>query len=67
MKKYDILKQKSIGDDFVAQFLSEDFLLKSNTAKTLYHNYAKYMPIVDYHCHVSPKEIYKDKHFDNIT
>ena len=51
----------------MAQFSSEDFLLKSNTAKTLYHNYAKYMPIVDYHCHVSPKEIYEDKHFDNIT
>lgn len=51
----------------MARFLSEDFLLSGNVAKTLYHNYAKYMPIVDYHCHVSPKEIYDDKHFENIT
>ncbi|MEE1023941.1 MAG: glucuronate isomerase [Acutalibacteraceae bacterium] len=51
----------------MARFLSEDFLLSGNVAKTLYHNYAKYMPIVDYHCHVSPKEIYEDKHFENIT
>ncbi len=48
-------------------FLSKDFLLSSPTARTLYHEYAGQMPIVDYHCHVSPKEIYEDLHFENIT
>ena len=48
-------------------FMSEDFLLTTPTAKTLYHQFAEQMPIVDYHCHVSPKEIFEDKHFENIT
>ena len=48
-------------------FLSEDFLLSTPTARTLYHDYAEQMPIVDYHCHVSPQEIYEDRHFQNIT
>lgn len=48
-------------------FLNEDFLLSTPTAQTLFHQYAKQMPIVDYHCHVSPREIYEDQHFDNIT
>ncbi len=48
-------------------FLTEDFLLKSETAKNLYHGVAKNAPIIDYHCHVSPKEIYEDKRFKNIT
>ncbi|MBQ6877508.1 MAG: glucuronate isomerase [Oscillospiraceae bacterium] len=49
------------------QFLDKDFLLSTETAKTLYHEYAAKMPIIDYHCHVSPKEIFEDKHFDNIS
>ncbi|NLL01245.1 MAG: glucuronate isomerase [Clostridiales bacterium] len=48
-------------------FMDEDFLLFTDTAKTLYHDYAKQMPIVDYHCHISPKEIAEDIRFDNIT
>ena len=48
-------------------FLNEDFLLSTPTAKTLYHRYASEMPIVDYHCHVSPREIFEDRHFENIT
>ena len=48
-------------------FLSEDFLLSTPTARTLYHQYAKDMPICDYHCHVSPREIYEDRQFDNIA
>lgn len=47
--------------------MDKDFLLGTNTAQALYHDYAEAMPIVDYHCHVSPKEIYEDKHFENIT
>ena len=48
-------------------FLCKDFLLKTQTAKHLYHDVAAKMPIIDYHCHVSPKEIYEDRHFANIT
>jgi glucuronate isomerase len=48
-------------------FMDEDFLLHSNTAKELYHDHAAKMPIFDYHCHISPKEIADDKRFDNMT
>jgi glucuronate isomerase len=48
-------------------FISENFLLNSKFAETLYHGYAKSMPIIDYHNHLSPKEISTDKRFDNIT
>ncbi len=49
------------------KFMDEDFLLESETAKTLYHQYAKEMPICDYHCHLSAKEILEDKNYRNIT
>ena len=49
------------------QFLDKDFLLKTETAKILYHEYAKKMPIYDYHCHLNAKEIYEDRRFDSIT
>ena len=48
-------------------FIHDDFLLDNETAKYLYHNHAKKMPIIDYHCHLSPKEIAEDKTFKNIT
>ena len=48
-------------------FMDQDFLLDTETAKHLYHDYAKKMPIVDYHCHINPQEIYEDKKFENIT
>ena len=48
-------------------FMNEDFLLTNATARQLYHETAKNQPIIDYHCHVSPKEIFEDRHFDNIT
>lgn len=48
-------------------FMDEDFLLSTETAKKLYHEYSEVMPIIDYHCHISPKEIYEDRKFDNIT
>jgi len=53
--------------DKVKQFMDEDFLLQSEIAKELYHDYASKMPIFDYHCHISPKEIADDKQFDNMT
>ena len=48
-------------------FMDKDFLLKSSYAKTLYHDYAETLPIIDYHCHINPKEIYEDRAFENIT
>jgi len=51
----------------MTEFMTKDFLLKTETAKKLYHNYAALLPIIDYHCHVSPKEIFEDKHFSDIT
>ena len=48
-------------------FMDEDFLLQSETAKKLYHDYAEKMPIIDYHCHINPQEIYEDKQFASIT
>ncbi|MCD7906921.1 MAG: glucuronate isomerase, partial [Clostridium sp.] len=49
------------------QFMDKDFLLSTDMAKTLYHEYAEKMPILDYHCHINPQEIYEDRKFDNIT
>jgi len=49
------------------QFMDQDFLLTNEVAKTLYHSYAKDMPIYDYHCHLSSKEIAENKSYDNIT
>ena len=48
-------------------FLSEDFLLTTASARELYHKFAEDQPIIDYHCHVSPKEIWEDKRFSDIT
>jgi len=47
--------------------MDADFLLTTNTAKKLYHEYAETQPIIDYHCHIVPQEIYEDRKFDNIT
>ncbi len=49
------------------EFLSDNFLLTNQTARELYHGYAKTQPIIDYHCHIDPKEIYEDRRFENIT
>ncbi|QGQ98687.1 glucuronate isomerase [Paenibacillus psychroresistens] len=51
----------------MGSFMDENFLLKGEIAQDLYHNYAKDMPIIDYHCHLSPKEIYENKQFKNLT
>lgn len=48
-------------------FLDDDFLLDTQTAKILYHEHAEKMPIIDYHCHLSPKEICEDKQFRNLA
>ncbi|WP_410769561.1 glucuronate isomerase [Fontibacillus sp. BL9] len=48
-------------------FLNDNFLLTTDIAQTLFHDHAKSMPIIDYHCHLDPQEIYENKHFPNLT
>lgn len=49
------------------EFLDKDFMLSNDSAQRLYHECASKLPIIDYHCHIDPKEIYEDKGFNNIT
>lgn len=49
------------------QFMDENFLLSTETAQKLYHEYADAVPVLDYHCHLNPQEIYEDRKFENIT
>lgn len=51
----------------MTKFMDENFLLKTPAAQRLYKEYAAKMPIYDYHCHLSPKEIAEDKKYKNIT
>jgi glucuronate isomerase len=48
-------------------FISEDFLLSNRAAVRLYHDYARQMPILDYHCHLPPREVADDRRFENLT
>ena len=48
-------------------FMDKDFLLETDTAKKLYHDFAETTPILDYHCHINPREIAENRQFDNIT
>ncbi len=48
-------------------FMDKDFLLDTETASRLYHGYAQQEPIMDYHCHINPQEIYEDKRYETIT
>jgi len=49
------------------KFMNEDFLLHNDTAKVLYHDYAKKLPVIDYHCHIDPREIAENRRYKNIT
>ncbi|NLV18105.1 MAG: glucuronate isomerase [Bacteroidetes bacterium] len=48
-------------------FIHDDFLLGNKTARRLYHQYSENMPIIDFHCHLSPQMIADDRQFDNLT
>ena len=48
-------------------FMDSEFLLTTPTARTLYHDYAEEMPIIDYHCHLSPAEIAEDRRFTDLS
>ena len=49
------------------EFMDKDFLLSTDTAKHLFHDFAENLPIIDYHCHLSPQEIAEDAHFENMA
>lgn len=49
------------------QFITENFLLQNDAAVRLFHDYARDMPIVDYHCHLPPRQIAEDHRFENLT
>ena len=49
------------------QFIKDDFILETESARRLYNEYAKDMPIIDYHCHLNPKEIAEDVKWENIA
>lgn len=49
------------------KFLDENFLLHTDTARELYHGFAKQMPIIDYHNHLMPEQIANDINFENLT
>jgi len=49
------------------KFMDQNFLLSTKTAAELYHGVAETMPIIDYHCHIDPRDIAEDRKFDNIT
>ena len=48
-------------------FMDKDFLLETATAQHLFHDYAEKLPLVDYHCHLNPREIYEDRRFENLA
>jgi len=49
----------------MSQFINEDFLLETKTARRLFHEYAEDQPIIDFHCHLSPSMIAEDRRFNN--
>jgi glucuronate isomerase len=48
-------------------YITEDFLLETESARRLYHEYAKELPIIDYHCHLPPEQVAVDRKFANLT
>ncbi len=67
IKMFSVHKMILKGLNDLNLFMGENFLLLNEVAVDLYHKYAKSLPIIDYHCHLSPKEIYENKKFSNIT
>ncbi len=55
------------GEAEAKEFIHEDFLLDTNEAKALYHDFAEKLPIIDFHCHLSPKDIAENRRFENLA
>src|SRR5208283_2546309 len=60
-------KAKSGEHVSMTDFIGEDFLLNSETARRLYHEHAEAQPIIDYHTHLSAADIHEDRRFANLT
>ncbi len=48
-------------------FMDRDFLLETETARRLFHDTAEGLPLIDYHCHINPREIWEDRRFRDLT
>ena len=48
-------------------FMDKDFLLSTETAQELYHDFASQVPVLDYHCHINPQEIAEDRQFEGLA
>ncbi|MDP6633548.1 MAG: glucuronate isomerase [Phycisphaerae bacterium] len=48
-------------------FITDDFLLQTESARSLYHQYVRDLPIIDYHCHLPPQQVAQDQRFENLT
>ena len=62
----DSRRRRIFGGQHMKPFMNTDFLLNSETARELYHEYAQKMPIFDFHCHLPPGEIDADQRFENL-
>src|SRR5690554_4581608 len=60
-------KTSALEDECMGSFINDQFMLKNKTAVRLYEKFAEKMPIYDYHCHLSPKDIAENRKFNNIT
>ena len=49
------------------KFIDADFLLENEYSRELYHNYAKDLPLIDFHCHLNPQQLAEDQKWDNIA
>ncbi len=49
------------------KFITDDFILNTKSAQRLFHDHAEKLPIIDYHCHLSPQDIANDRQFNSIT
>ncbi len=67
MKVISAHEYKIDGGNNMRQFMDQNFLLGTKTAQKLYFDFAAVTPILDYHCHINPQEIYEDRRFENIT
>src|SRR5690349_8613115 len=52
--------------ELIMSFIHDDFLLSNQTAKRLYHTFAEHEPILDYHCHLPPKDVAQNRQFRNL-
>ncbi len=60
-------RKGGLENEVMKKYMDEDFLLTTKVAKELYHSHAAKMPIIDYHCHLQPREIAEDKRWSDIA